>query len=100
VEGDPELVCPWVIDAEMPPIGTFAPADQNILHPFWVSLKRKEKEILPTRPWLPLSFLVSSRLHFYSVCFKGHGYTCIADKVGSGVGGGECRGAGVCSGRY
>jgi hypothetical protein len=28
-------------------------------------------ESLPAHPWLPLSFLMSSHLHFYSVCFEG-----------------------------
>jgi hypothetical protein len=71
VEGDLELVCPWVIDAERPPCGTSASVDQNILHPFQVSLKGKGKESLPTRPLLPLSFLISSRICFCSVSFGG-----------------------------
>jgi hypothetical protein len=50
VEGDPELACPGVVNAERPPPGTLASADQNILHPFQVSLKGKGKETLPTRP--------------------------------------------------
>jgi hypothetical protein len=75
VEGDLELTCLWVIDAERPPPGTSASADQNILHPFQVSLKGKGKgkESLPTHPWLPLSFFISSHLCFCSVCFEGGG---------------------------
>jgi hypothetical protein len=69
VEGDPELVCPWVVDMERSPPSTSASANWNILHLFQVSLKGKGKESLPAHPWLPLSFLISSHLCFYSVCF-------------------------------
>jgi hypothetical protein len=100
VEGDPELACPGVVNAERPPPGTLASADQNILHPFQVSIKGKGKETLPTRPWLPLSFLISSHLCLCCVCFRGRGgYACVIDGVDSGVGGGECCGAGICLGR-
>jgi hypothetical protein len=71
MEGDPELACSWVIDEERSPPSTTASADQNILHPFLVRLKVKGKECLPSRHWLPLSFLISSHLCFYSVSFGG-----------------------------
>jgi hypothetical protein len=66
MEGDPKLMCMWVIDLERPPPGTSALADRNILHPFQVCLKGKGKESLLVCPWLPLSFLISSHL-----CFRG-----------------------------
>jgi hypothetical protein len=73
VEGNPELVCPWVINP-----GTSASVDWNMLHPFQVSLKGKGKESLPARPWLALGFLISPRL-----CFMGGGYACVIDGVDS-----------------
>jgi hypothetical protein len=83
VEGNPELVCPWVINAESLPPGTSASVDWNMLHPFQVSLKGKGKESLPARPWLTLGFLIFSRLCFCSICFTGVGYACVVDGVDS-----------------
>jgi hypothetical protein len=91
VEGDPELTCSWVINAERPPPSTLASVNQNILHLFQVSLKGKGKESLPAHPWLPLSFLISSHLCFCGACFRGGGYAYVTDRVDSGTGGGECR---------
>jgi hypothetical protein len=70
VEGDAELVCPPAVDVGRSLPDTSALADRNTLVPFQVSLKRR-KENLPVRPWLPLSFLISYRLCFYSVGPKG-----------------------------
>jgi hypothetical protein len=71
VEGDPELMCSLVIDTERPLPRTSASADRNILHSFQVSLKGKGKDSLLVHPRLPLSFLISSRLCFCSICFSG-----------------------------
>jgi hypothetical protein len=44
VECDLELMCAWVIDAERPSPGASALANRNILHPFQVSLKGKNRK--------------------------------------------------------
>jgi hypothetical protein len=56
VKGDPELMCPRVIDAERLPPGTSASADRNILHPFQVSLKIKRKRKLGCVSLSPFEF--------------------------------------------
>jgi hypothetical protein len=71
VEGNPELVCTQATDTERPPPGTSASADRNIVHPFQVSLKGKQKDSLHVHPLVPLSFLISSCLCFCSICFSG-----------------------------
>jgi hypothetical protein len=53
--------------------GTSTLADRNILHLFQVCLKGQGKESLLMHPWLPLSFLISTCLCFYSICFRGGG---------------------------
>jgi hypothetical protein len=56
VEGDSELMCPWVIDAERTPASASALANQNILHPFQVSLKGKGKRKLAYGSMAPFEF--------------------------------------------
>jgi hypothetical protein len=72
-----------------------------------LALKEKEKErkaclhipgSLGVSSFLlvPWSFLISSRLCFCSVYLGGGGGdACVTDRVNSGMGGGECHGAGV-----
>jgi hypothetical protein len=50
VEVDPEFMCPWVIDAERPPLSTSRSVNRNIMHPFQFSLKGKGKESLLAHP--------------------------------------------------
>jgi hypothetical protein len=64
VEGDPKLTCPWVINAERPPLGTSASVDWNILHPFQVSFKRKRKRKLACASLAPFDFS-----HFFPSLF-------------------------------
>jgi hypothetical protein len=67
VEGDAELACLPAIDVGRSLLDTSALADCNTLHPFQVSLKRRKRKLV-VRPWLPSSFLISSRLYFYNAC--------------------------------
>jgi hypothetical protein len=45
VEGDAELTCLHVTDAERMLRDTLALAGRNILHPLWVSLKERKRKL-------------------------------------------------------
>jgi hypothetical protein len=44
VEGDPELACPWVADAEGPSSDAPASIDWNILQSLQISFSKKEEK--------------------------------------------------------
>jgi hypothetical protein len=70
VDGDAELACPLAIDMGRSLPDTLALVNRNILHPFQISLKRRKTK-LACAPWLPLSFVISNRLCFYSAYPEG-----------------------------
>jgi hypothetical protein len=100
VEGDLELMCSRAAYIEkMSPVAS-ALVDRGILHLPWVSFLEKEKRrksCLCVTGFLRVSL---SPLVFVSAGFVLGRHRCdaIADGFVSGVGDGECCGAGVCSG--
>jgi hypothetical protein len=77
VEGDAELACPPATDAERVLLDTSALADQNILHLFEVSLKRRKRK-LACAPLAPVEFP-----HFFSSLFQQHMSRGSADTLAS-----------------